>query len=127
MIVGVTASRRGMTLNQLDELCEGLIALGATELHHGDCVGGDEQAHAIGRSLGLRIVGHPPDNPRLRAFCDCDELRPELPYMVRNRAIVTTCELLAGGPDRPRSPRSGTWLTIGYAERIGRPHVVLAR
>jgi hypothetical protein len=37
--------------------------------------------------MGYRLVGHPPDVPSKRIFFDNDETLPELPFLVRNRAI----------------------------------------
>ena len=46
----------------------GLYADGVSELHHGDAMGADAFAHQIAVSLGMRIVVHPPENNRYRAF-----------------------------------------------------------
>lgn len=86
-------------------------------MHHGDCIVGDWLAHRIGRELGLRMIGHPPDNPKKRAFCDFDEIRPEKPYLERNRDIVDETDVLIGMPDGPERLRSGTWSTIRYGRK----------
>lgn len=48
-----------------------LVGLQPTELHHGDCVGADADAHRLAREhlTTTRIVVHPPDNPVKRASC----------------------------------------------------------
>lgn len=127
MIVGFTGSRLGMSDWQRHHLRVELHRAGATQLHHGDCIGSDKQAHEIGRQLGLKVVGHPPSADGLRAFCDCDELRPMEPYLVRNRSIVLESELVIGAPDAPPVRRSGTWNTIRLAVRMHVPVIVLPR
>ncbi len=130
MIVGFTGTREGMSPNQRFELAEGLVAIGARELHHGDCVGADAQAHVIARQLGLRVVGHPPRLSALRAFCVCDELMEPRPYLRRNREIVASVELLVAAPrtmTRTRGATSGTWYTVNHAENCRLPCVVLLR
>ena len=46
MIVGFTGTQSGMTDKQKKELKTLLLAV-ATELHHGDCIGADREAHDI--------------------------------------------------------------------------------
>lgn len=99
---------------------------GACELHHGDCIEADAEAHEIARALGWHIVGHPPTNPHKRAFCQFDEARPPAPYLVRNRHIVNeTTALLATPRSFAEVIRSGTWATIRYARKLGRPVIVI--
>jgi hypothetical protein len=101
-----------------------LCVLGATELHHGDCVGSDKAAHEVARQLNLRIVIHPPVNGALRAYCVGDELRPEYDYLDRNRHIVEDTDWLIALPDGPERARSGTWSTVRYADRLAKPKSV---
>jgi hypothetical protein len=121
MIVGWTASRMGLTPPQKDTLLSELHRLGATQLHHGDCQGGDADGHEIARSLGLWIVGHPPAAEGLRAHCACDETREPAPYLTRDHNIVLETQVLLAGPDGRERLRSGTWTTIRYAKRLHRP------
>lgn len=126
MIIGYTGTRMGMTPTQQEVLMAQLHRLGATELHHGDCQGGDAQAHAISRQLGLRIVGHPPIGDGLRAFCVCDEMREPKDFLLRNRDIVQDTRILLGTPDGPERVRSGTWSALRFAKRSGRPWMIIA-
>ena len=90
------------------------------ELHHGDCIGSDAQAHKIARELGYRVVGHPPINSSKRAFCDFDELREPREYLIRNHDIVDETNVMVATPDAPETLRSGTWATIRYARSLER-------
>jgi hypothetical protein len=121
--VGFTGTRQGMTEVQ----CRHTAALlaGATEAHHGDCVGADEQFHELCLGLGVPVVLHPPIDDRLRAFClSATHTLEARPYLERNRDIVNICDLLIAAPkeaDEPDPARGqGTWSTIRYARRVGR-------
>ena len=95
-------------------------------LHHGDCIGADEEAHGLARAFGFRIVLHPPSDPRKRAYCEADATRTPVGYLVRNRRIVDECQLLVATPKlHAEEVRAGTWSTIRYAAKIGRPLIVI--
>lgn len=97
------------------------------DFHHGDCIGADNQAAKGARLAGFRIIGHPPAVSAKRAFFPSDELWPVADYLVRNRAIVNQSqEMLATPGEMTEQLRSGTWSTIRFARRIGKPcHVIL--
>lgn len=123
--VGFTGTRQGMTEHQLAELHHHLNRLHPTALHHGDCIGADQQAHLLGKDAGYRIVVHPPTDSTRRAWCEGDEQLPPLPFLERDRAIVDSCDILIAAPLGPDQPRSGTWYTIRYAQKTRRPLIVL--
>lgn len=131
--VGVTGSRTEPSADQVAWLREELAILwaaGYRVLHHGDCTGADATAHRIAHDLGYRIMIHPPDNPKHRAFCQRghdDWLLPERPYLTRNRDIVDACDFLLALPSGPEERRSGTWHTIRYADNTGVPLSMLIR
>lgn len=128
--VGFTGTQRGMSDLQKIELRGLLIEEGATELHHGDCVGADAEADAIARELRVAVVIHPPSDTKKRAFCaqKDDVVWEPLPYLERNRDIVESCNLLVAAPLGSRELlRSGTWATVRYARSAGREVVILAR
>lgn len=130
MVVGFTGTRKGMSQKQKKVVQELLVELGATELHHGDCVGADSDAHDIARSLGLVLCGHPPTVVQLRAFKDCDMLSRAKPYLERDRIIVDETELLIATPaeyTRPDKPRGGTWYTLTYGEKRNKPVIIVYR
>lgn len=125
MIIGVTGSRNPRPERVVSALRQRLIALGAAELHFGDCVGFDAQAYEVATELGLRTVAHPPDNDALRAWCAALIILPAKPYLERNRAIVNAVDFLVAAPDGPEALRSGTWSTIRYAKKVGKRGVIL--
>jgi hypothetical protein len=138
VIVGVTATREGLSPPQrafireyLEEHCPPeLIAENKVEAHHGDCVGGDEQFHEICLDLGIPVVLHPPEDPRLRAYCQ-GAIRSEKakPYLERNKDIVRASTVLLGAPrekfEPPAARGQGTWSTIRYARQRSKPHIVI--
>ena len=122
MKVGFTGTRQGMTREQKRRLVIQLLRFNPSEFHHGLCVGADAQADLIAsQALGLKTVGHPPDNPVFRAWNDCDEIRAEKPYLERDRDIVDETDCLIAAPKTDtEEPRSGTWYTIRYATNQGK-------
>ena len=127
MRVGVTATQEGLTDRQRFLVRDQLIALNCTELHHGDCIGGDAEIHEIAWDMGIAIVIHPPIKTNKRAFCRGAILVHEpYDYLVRNRHIVDATEFLIGCPNtRKEKLRSGTWSTLRYARKMGKPLIVL--
>ena len=110
-----------MTEAQCNAVRQILEASPRGEFHHGDCIGADAEAHDIARALGYRIVMHPPINQSQRAFKSGDEERELLPYLDRNRRIVTETDALIAAPgENIERLRSGTWSTVRYARRVGR-------
>ncbi len=101
------------------------------EFHHGDCDGGDEDAHNIVREeLGnsCRIIIHPPVDNQHRACCgDAFKILEPKTHLARNRDIVRAVGSLVGIP-RLMQPeiRGGTWYTIDFAtEKEPRPVTVI--
>lgn len=127
MKLGFTGTRRGMTPAQRAGCIIHLQRLAPKELHHGDALGADAEMHAIAVEHDVRVVVHPPLTSAQRAFCESDVIRPELPFMTRNRAIVDETDVLLAAPHGPeaKAPRSGTWRTIRYARRSGKPVVIV--
>jgi hypothetical protein len=137
MDISVTSTQRGMTSAQLDTAWFLLSRVHAVKLHHGDCVGGDEEFHQMAlaqrevrKSCGLpymAITIHPPSNPEKRAFCEgYDEVRKAFPYLVRNHHIVDESDLLIAAPRTANEElRSGTWATARYAWKLGKPVIII--
>lgn len=123
--VGFTGTREGMTKPQQHRVAGILCWIGVTHFMHGDCVGADEQSHDLARMVGARIRVHPPIESGLRAHCRADVTAPARPYLDRNRDIVDNCRVLIAAPAGPETLRSGTWATVRYARRIGKPVIVV--
>lgn len=143
MKIGVTATQYGLTRKQaasarlvLERLAGQAQTLrGASEagrqarraeneLHHGVCVGGDAQLHRIAQTLGFSIIGHPPqDQHKMALHLDgFTLLHTPAPYLERNEAVVDATEVMLAAPRTfDEQLRSGTWATVRYARRVGKP------
>lgn len=131
--IGYSGSRDGMTRPQMRAVYQYLAYEITThdfdgaefEFHHGDCTGGDCEAHVIATVLGCRTVAHPPANQSKRAWCKADVILPEKPYRARDWDIAQdTGELIAAPKAFWPEQGSGTWITTGYAVQLGRPATV---
>ena len=122
---GGTGTRSKITVKQEMALVlqlERFKNQGYTNWHHGDCTGFDEASHYHAKAMGFIVEVHPPEDPKFRAFCEGDIMHPEAPYAVRNQAIVDAVSHMLAAPTTERPvPRSGTWMTIGFAEKAGVP------
>lgn len=130
MRLGFTGTQQGMTKSQLYYVRSWARhpSRDITEAHHGDCIGADEQFHLIMAELigSDKIQIHPPENPSKRAWCKSPNIWPEKPYLVRNKLIVDNCDLLIATPaGEEEELRSGTWSTVRYARRLGKPIVLI--
>lgn len=128
--VGFTGTEQEISTIQGAALLKLLTQLRASEhaetFHHGDCIGADEMAHQLATSLGFRTIIHPPTNPKKRAFCIGDEIRPAFDYLVRNCHIVNDSDLLLATPKyEVEELRSGTWSTVRYARKLQRPIYII--
>lgn len=129
MIVGFTGTRAGMTDMQRAVL-RTLPEMKRVWFHHGDCRGADEQAHEIANGLLSQIVIHPPVNDSWRANgglgCRADIILDPKPYLERNRDIVDAADILIAAPgSNDEQPRGGTWYTIRYARKMGKPIIII--
>jgi hypothetical protein len=124
--IGITGTRHGMSGVQRATLyCLLKSVRMSTELHHGDCLGVDAEAHELANDFGLRTVIHPPADEKLRAWCHGDIVLPRKPYLERNRDIVDACDVLLAFPfEEKEQDRGGTWYTVRYARETGVPCLV---
>jgi hypothetical protein len=120
---GFTGSRHGsIDAPKQRSVVRTLIkGLGPVEsFHHGDCVGWDQEFHEILRDVygwHCNIIGHPPKDDKLRAFCRFDECRDPLPYLERDVEIVKEATYMLACPSTLEPQKhSGTWYTIRRAE-----------
>lgn len=122
--IGFTGTRAGMTEEQKKVFRDMLILASvfteaSVRLHHGGCVGADEDAHHIAKEMGAKIVVHAPINKMgVFDYSDADEIRDSKEYLERNHDIVDESMFLAAAPKTKEEVlRSGTWATIRYARK----------
>ena len=122
---GFTGSQKDMSVAQQEWLV-GLLA-SRHSIHHGACIGSDETVHDIATRLGMKVVVHPPtDRTKMMLLISRVPLQilPPRPYLQRNRDIVDACELLLATPNSDERLRSGTWATVRYAVKVGKPVLI---
>lgn len=130
---GFTGTRHGWTAPQRKKIEQLWRKWQPIELHHGDCRGSDYAMHNLALSDPndpITVVVHPPVTATWRAWC-----RPipgrvivheTFPYLERDRHIVIACKYLLATPgEKEPKPHSGTWATIGIADRLARPTVIV--
>ena len=121
---GFTGSRNKPSEAQLDWLWN-YGYNGCDEWHHGACVGSDEASHhgALDNGItGYNLIVHPPVKDVLRMKYDPRALwLPAKNYHDRNRDIVDSTDELVALPDGEEREGSGTWMTVRYAVKIGKP------
>lgn len=118
MRIGFTGTRHGMSLHQIDEFTTLLMQHNPTEFRLGMCEGADMEAHAIVNQLipSCKIIP-----------------LPGVPgtYLKRNREIVDNSDLLIAAPLQNTHPETkhagGTWYTIDYAHKQGKPLILLTK
>ena len=142
--IGFTGTRKGMTPEQYQTV--GKIVDGQIEYiknpyspkgtlyvslkyriqcHHGDCVGADENFHAIVRSYGLEVVGHPSTH-KLRAHCKFDEERPRKAPLDRNLDIVAESDVMIACPaEYTERITGGTWRTVRMTRQACKPLAIV--
>ncbi len=142
MNIGFTGTRQGMSENQKKSL-KGIIERldneneSIDEFHHGGCIGADNEASNIigaGRCICsfIPIITHHPKNERYVVykygdyppFLESFVQKPK-PYLERNRDIVDNSDILIACPKDFNQTRSGTWYTINYAHKQGKPVIIL--
>lgn len=127
-LIGFTGTRSGLTEAQRDSLRAVLEPLQqGLELHHGDCVGADAEVHAIALAQDGLVVKHPASNVgESRAYCVGGLELPAQPPLERNHTIVNCTDALIACPrGQTEELRSGTWATVRYARKLGRPVVII--
>ena len=132
MILGFTGTRWGWTRAQ-GEAVAGLIVekvWEVTKTLQGCCVGADHQFQEIIRALfDDKVETHGLPGPHLKSqwvcqHCtkDVDVLHPGKTHFARNRDIVDGSNIMIATPGEKVNPgRGGTWYTIGYARKVGKP------
>lgn len=128
MKIGFTGTHQGMTLVQKKSVTKILKNISVIlEVHHGDCIGADEDFHNICVYLNIPIIIHPPIKDKARAFCkNYYQIREPKDYIVRNHDIVDETDLLIACPKGFKEElRSGTWTTVRYARKVKRRELII--
>lgn len=130
MRVGFTGTRLGMTDEQRMQVRSILETLGASEFHHGDCIGADYEAADIAADLGIPLVVHPPIDETHRGGSPHQALFfPQKKHFERNRDIVRLTEVLIATPQNDlvinRESRGGTAYTVCFARQQHKPVYVV--
>lgn len=125
--IGFTGTQEGMTSKQRNKVKSIVRKAKVNTVHHGDCIGADEQFHNIATSLGIVVHIHPPKIASKRAFClNAYMIHLQKPYLERNKDIVNSCDLLIAAPkEKEEQLRSGTWATIRYTRKQKKDHVIV--
>lgn len=122
-IIGFTGTQEKIT-SQQHKIIEKIFALpNIKEIHHGDCIGSDTNIHDIYRNVNKngKIIIHPPNFDKKRAYNHGDVINKPYPYLTRNRHIVNESDILLACPkEQHEVKRSGTWATIRYAKKLGK-------
>lgn len=124
--LGYSGPSKGMTADQIrifESWLRNHALDGPVMFHHGDCIGGDAQAHAIAAMLrGVQIHIHPPINESKRAFCYPSDVQSEpKEYLPRNDDIISASEeLFCAVPTDSMTPRSGPWYVVKHGKDKGR-------
>lgn len=131
IIVGFTGTRAGMTAAQKEEFTTAIRRMQRAGyfiiLIHGDCIGADTDAHKIAVSLDCEIEIAPPNKAKYRAFNKgAFDVHPEKDYISRNHDIVNASTVVIATPSSTSEVlRSGTWATVRYARKTGKPIIII--
>lgn len=126
MKVGFTGTRQGMTALQ-KAVVTGLLIEEKSEIaHHGGCIGADIDFDNICwafKPRSILTVVHPSDiKSKQGKWHYSPWVLPEKPPLDRNRDIVDHSDFLIAAPKESKEiVRSGTWATIRYARKVGKP------
>lgn len=124
--LSITGTKHGATQLQLHRATLTLQQKydeGFRWLHHGRCKGADVEVAAIAQRLGFKTIGHPGTTKAWQADDFVDYYTRDFkPNLERNHDIVDEGEYLLALPrGGVEELRSGTWATIRYARKLGRP------
>lgn len=132
MKIGFTGSRKGMTPIQFAFVLRAIAEMRPEEVHHGQCIGADEEFHRIAQSQLIgKIISHPGTSKSgvtsWRSFnCNfCQETRREKPFLDRNKDIVNETDFLIACPRSSTELIGGTWFTIKYAIKFNRDLIII--
>ena len=120
MTLGFTGTQKGIAPRQRKAVRQ--LLWNVQQLHLGDCLGADAEAHEEAVALGIETHSHPPSDWRKRACLEYNVVWPPRPYLLRNKDIVE-CGfdgLIAAPNGFVEEQRSGTWATVRAARKLKR-------
>ena len=128
MKIGFTGTRNGMTNLQRSFVVRAVGRCHVNEVHHGGCVGADEDFHRIALLLKLNTHVHFGCNSQGNSPSRMEEttevkglaikVYDPAPYLTRDKHIVDVVDMLIATPKGFKEElRSGTWATIRYAKK----------
>jgi len=98
---------------------------------HGGCVGADMEFHLLAKAWCDKVHVYPghfannPDNISFRGnYGDADFIKESETHFKRNRAIVNNSDVIIATP-YDNNKKGGTWYTINYAKKKGKPVIIL--
>ena len=113
-----------------DDISErGPFSIRYHDFTHGGAIGADTDAHGILSQIeGFEVFVRPCSDERYWYWIDFGVInifQPKSP-LERNEDIVNDGEILIACPSRlGEELRSGTWATVRYARKVGKPVIVL--
>lgn len=127
--IGFTGARVGMSSECVRAVSRqlGLIANANVVGLHGDCVGADSDFDCLCRLHSIETWMRPctmdgNEDHRFRAYTQAKPMGKATNPMKRNREIASQCHVLFGCPPTDHEvQRSGSWATIRYARKYGKP------
>jgi len=128
MKIGFTGTRDGTTSNQFAACTEFFLTQQVSEFHHGDCTGADEDIHNLVTALKIQIYKYPGNIKKYNANTAGGIIAspPDMHPIKRNHLIVDAVDMLLACPKSQHEVlRSGTWATIRYARKVGKPIWIL--
>lgn len=140
--IGFTGTSMGMTPLQAGSVATilkafiGVVGLDNVIAHHGVCIGADKDFHDICVSLEIPLELHPghpnhqPGDLSKRADCKTGKILRVWPakfYLDRNKDIGNSLTefLIATPMQYEEQIRGGTWHTIKYVRKLGKPIVIV--
>lgn len=128
MIYAFTGSRRpGLTLAQIGFINSRIPS--PKRLLHGGAIGADTQADLLfGEGRGCPIEVYPASKDRFDFWVGKSNrvVHPPQDPIARNHIMVNRCDLLIACPGTMHEiQRSGTWATIRYGRRQGKPTLLV--
>jgi hypothetical protein len=127
MILAFTGTRKGMTPRQHSIVKQILEEFEPSEVHHGGCIGADQEFHELCIYMLVPVIHIWLSNLKhsqaaiLGSSAVRTIIHAEQPPLDRNWDIVREADLVVACPESAvESLRSGTWATVRYADQLNK-------